>query len=43
MEWRITRSERRQRVALLASRADHCLLELLWRWRRGELAVDIPW
>ena len=27
---------------MMASRTDHCLLELLWRWRRDELAIDIP-
>ncbi|MCK9496388.1 MAG: formyltetrahydrofolate deformylase [Dehalococcoidia bacterium] len=41
MDWRIA-GQRRKRAALLASRFDHCLLDLLWRWRRGELAVDIP-
>ncbi|MDO9444468.1 MAG: formyltetrahydrofolate deformylase, partial [Dehalococcoidia bacterium] len=24
------------------SRTEHCLMELLWRWRRKELEVDIP-
>ena len=42
MQWHVSYSERRNRTAILVSRADHCLLELLWRWRRGELAVDIP-
>ena len=41
MEWRLTRAERRKRVVLFASREDHCLLDLLWRWRRGELAMDV--
>jgi formyltetrahydrofolate deformylase len=30
-----------KRVAVMVSRYDHCLLELLWRWRRGELMLDI--
>lgn len=30
-----------KRVALMVSRYDHCLLDLLWRWRRGELSVDV--
>jgi formyltetrahydrofolate deformylase len=42
MEWHVSYSARRQRMAVLVSNADHCLLELLWRWRRGELTVDIP-
>jgi formyltetrahydrofolate deformylase len=29
-------------VAVLVSREDHCLLDLLWRWRRGELHCEIP-
>jgi formyltetrahydrofolate deformylase len=28
-------------VALFVSRHDHCLLDLLWRWRRGELPIDV--
>ncbi len=42
MQWHVSYSARRPRMAVLASRADHCLLELLWRWRRGELAVEVP-
>jgi formyltetrahydrofolate deformylase len=30
-----------KRVAVMVSRYDHCLLDLLWRWRRGELNVDV--
>jgi formyltetrahydrofolate deformylase len=41
MEWRISYAHHRRRVALMASRADHCLLDLLWRHRRGELAMDV--
>ena len=42
MSWRLSLAARRKRVALLVSRYDHCLAELLWRWRRGELFADIP-
>ena len=41
MEWRFAYDDRRKRTAVLASRDDHCLLDLLWRWRRGELETDI--
>jgi formyltetrahydrofolate deformylase len=41
MDWRITPATEQKRMALMASRDDHCLLDLLWRWRRGELAADI--
>ncbi len=30
-----------QRVAIFASRDDHCLLDLLWRHRRGELPISV--
>ncbi|MFJ9567635.1 formyltetrahydrofolate deformylase [Streptomyces fuscichromogenes] len=31
-----------KRVAIFASRSDHCLLDLLWRHRQGQLPVSIP-
>jgi formyltetrahydrofolate deformylase len=42
MDWQMRYASRRKRVAILFSRHDHCLAELLWRWRRGELYADIP-
>jgi formyltetrahydrofolate deformylase len=42
MDWQMRYASRRKRVAVLVSRHDHCLAELLWRWRRGELYADIP-
>jgi formyltetrahydrofolate deformylase len=42
MDWRIWYAAERKRVALFVSRYEHCLLDLLWRWRRGELDCDIP-
>jgi formyltetrahydrofolate deformylase len=41
MDWRIAFPGSHKRVALLASRYEHCLLDLLWRWRRGELDCDV--
>ena len=41
MEWRLTPAQKIKRVALFASREDHCLLDLLWRRRRGELPMDV--
>jgi len=29
------------RVAIFSSKSDHCLLDLLWRHQRGQLAVDV--
>jgi formyltetrahydrofolate deformylase len=40
-DWRIAYAHHRQRVALMASREDHCLMDLLWRHRRGELDMDV--
>jgi len=41
MQWRLEPAARRKRVAIFVSRYEHCLLDLLWRWRRGELHMDI--
>lgn len=42
MEWKIDYSDHRKKMAIMVSAYDHCLLELLWRWKSGELPVDIP-
>ena len=42
LEWTITDQSAPKRMAILASRQDHCLLDLLWRHRRGDLPVTIP-
>lgn len=41
MEWRLVYTCRRKRVAIFASREEHCLEELLWRWEAGDLRADI--
>jgi formyltetrahydrofolate deformylase len=41
MEWEIRYQGERRRIAILVSRHDHCLLDLLWRWRRGDLDGDV--
>ena len=41
MDWRISYARRPKRVALLVSREEHCLLDLLWRWRSGDLDADV--
>jgi formyltetrahydrofolate deformylase len=41
MEWRLTRAAERKQVALLVSRHDHALLEVLWTWKRGDLRADV--
>jgi formyltetrahydrofolate deformylase len=42
MRFRLAYAGQRQRVAIFVSRYDHCLLDLLWRHRAGELACEIP-
>lgn len=41
MNWRLWDTSRRKRLAVLVSREDHCLQELLWRWQRDQLEADI--
>jgi len=42
LSWRLVDMSVPKRMAVLASKSDHCLLDLLWRHRRGELPVTIP-
>ncbi|MGQ4619420.1 formyltetrahydrofolate deformylase [Nocardia sp. R7R-8] len=41
LEWRLAAAARPKRVAILASKADHCLLDLLWRQRRNEIQMKV--
>jgi formyltetrahydrofolate deformylase len=41
MEHRFAESSERKRLAIMVSREDHCLSDLLWRWRSGELGADV--
>jgi formyltetrahydrofolate deformylase len=41
MDWSLRPAAARRRVMILASRTDHCLADLIWRWRQGELAMEI--
>lgn len=41
MNWRMASARGTKRCAILVSQEDHCLLDLLWRWQRGELGADI--
>jgi formyltetrahydrofolate deformylase len=42
LDWTLTDRSVPKRMAIMVSTSDHCLLELLWRHRRGELSVTIP-
>ena len=39
---RVRPVDQRPNVMILVSKFDHCLVDLLYRWRNGGLAVDIP-
>ena len=41
MDWKLRFWGERQRIAILVSHHDHCLQDMLWRWRRGELDAEI--
>ena len=41
MDFRFTEAAKPKRVAIMASKDDHCLLDLLWRNRRGELDMSV--
>ncbi len=41
MDWRMRVHSQRQKVLLLVSKFDHCLSDLLYRWRIGEIDMDV--
>jgi formyltetrahydrofolate deformylase len=41
MSWRMRAMSDRKRVMILVSKFDHCLADLLYRWRIGELDMDL--
>ena len=42
MQWRLARPNYRPKMIILVSKYDHCLVDLLYRHRSGELGCDIP-
>lgn len=42
MSWSLTDSTERPKIAILVSKFEHCLNDLLFRWRTNQLKVDIP-
>ncbi|WP_174874963.1 formyltetrahydrofolate deformylase [Vogesella oryzae] len=42
MQWEVSLSVRKPRMAIFVSKYEHCLVDLLHRWRIGELDCDIP-
>jgi formyltetrahydrofolate deformylase len=41
MDWRLSILSERKKVALFVSREEHCLLDLLWRIRAGDLHLEV--
>lgn len=41
MQWQLKLSQQRQRMAIMVSHYDHCLVDLLYRHQSSELACDI--
>ena len=39
MDWKMRDRAARRRVMLLVSKSDHCLADILYRWRTGELQM----
>jgi len=42
MEWRLTQPGQRKRMVIMVSKYDHCLVDLLYRHKIGELNCEIP-
>jgi formyltetrahydrofolate deformylase len=42
MVWGLHDAQRRERVLILVSKLEHCLNDLLYRYRTGDLRVEIP-
>jgi formyltetrahydrofolate deformylase len=42
LTWNLSDTDRPKQVVILASREDHCLADLLYRWRSGDLPCEIP-
>jgi formyltetrahydrofolate deformylase len=40
--WSIRPAEWKTRTVILVSKQEHCLVDLLWRWRSGELGIEVP-
>ena len=41
MDWRLVLASKIKRLAIFVSKQDHCLLELLWQWKAGDLRANI--
>ena len=42
MQWQLASSAYKAKVVIMVSKHDHCLNDLLYRYRTGDLAIEIP-
>lgn len=42
MTWQLFDSKQKHRVVVLVSKHDHCLADILYRWRNQDIKFDIP-
>lgn len=42
LDWQVAYTDQPKRMAIMVSKYDHCLIDLLWRWDAGELDAEIP-
>jgi formyltetrahydrofolate deformylase len=42
MEWRLAKPGERKKMVIMVSKYDHCLVDLLYRHKVGELNCDVP-
>ena len=41
MDWSVAYGANKKKMVILVSKEEHCLMELLWRWSRGEMHADV--
>jgi formyltetrahydrofolate deformylase len=41
-KWSLKFAEKKTRIAIFVSKADHCLQEILWRYSINEFSIEIP-
>jgi formyltetrahydrofolate deformylase len=41
MDWSVSRASQIKRLAVMVSKEDHCMRELLWQWQAGDLNAEI--
>ncbi len=42
LDWKLSSKKQIKRMAIFVSKADHALMELIWRWKSKEIEVEIP-